>query len=72
MESQLMLHAQHSPALWTLTPGQAMRLPVGPGARNLRVAEGRLWLTCEGTAKAPAEDIWLELGEDRKHPAKSS
>jgi hypothetical protein len=64
MNSQLMMHTQHSAALWSLAPGEARRLSIGPGDRDLQVADGRLWLTRVGTAEAPAEDIWLEPGQD--------
>ena len=67
MNSQLMPEKQHSPsasaALWALDGGEAMRLAIGPGVCELHVTEGRLWLTGEGTAKAPAEDIWLTAGD---------
>ena len=64
MNSQLMPEKQHSSAaLWALEGGEAMRLEIGPGVRELQVTEGRLWLTRDGTAKAPAEDIWLSAGD---------
>ena len=64
MNSQLMPQKQHSSAaLWALEGGEALRLEIGPGVRELHVTEGRLWLTREGTAKAPAEDIWLSAGD---------
>ena len=67
MNSQLMPQKQHSSitsaALWALDGGEALRLEIGPGVRELHVTEGRLWLTREGTAKAPAEDLWLSAGD---------
>lgn len=65
MNSQLMTNKQESTpsALWSLEPGDALRLGVGPGDRELHVAEGRLWLTREGTTQSPADDIWLEAGD---------
>lgn len=66
MKTQLMTQAQESTpaaALWTVEDGEAMRLDIGPGARELQVTAGRLWLTREGTAQRPAEDLWLSSGE---------
>lgn len=67
MSSQLMTLAQHSmsasSARWELAAGEALRLPIGPGARKLLVTEGQLWLTRSGTLDAPSEDVWLEAGE---------
>lgn len=67
MNSQLMLEKQHSStpsaAQWALQGGEAMRLEIGPGLRELHVTEGRLWLTREGTPDEPAEDLWLTAGE---------
>lgn len=66
MKPELMTQAQESTpagALWTVEDGVAMRLDVGPGARELHVTAGRLWLTREGTARRPAEDLWLASGE---------
>ncbi|MDC8774161.1 DUF2917 domain-containing protein [Roseateles albus] len=53
----------YSQALWALAPGEAMSLEIGPGARELAVAQGRVWLTQQGRAQAPAEDLWLEAGQ---------
>jgi hypothetical protein len=50
-------------ALWTLEAGQALSLPIGPGARELSVRQGRLWLTVKGSLQVPAQDIWLAAGE---------
>lgn len=67
MNKQLMTNRQQSTpaasALWALLGGEAMRLSVGPGVRELHVTHGRLWLTREGTAEAPADDIWLASGD---------
>jgi hypothetical protein len=50
-------------ALWTLSGGEALSLPIGPGARELSVTQGRLWLTQVGSVQALAQDIWLEAGQ---------
>ncbi len=64
MNNPLMPEKQHSAAaLWALEEGEAMRLEIGPGVRELHVTEGRLWLTRQGTARSPAEDIWLTTGD---------
>jgi hypothetical protein len=65
---QLMPQAQEStpsadPSLWTVEDGEALRLAIGPGLREVHVTEGRLWLTREGTAAQPSEDLWLSPGE---------
>ena len=65
MNTPLMISAQQSDGtLWRLGAGQAVRLAIGPGRRHLRVREGRLWLTGEGSDDAAAEDLWLAPGED--------
>lgn len=73
--NQLMSGAQlaagRATALWALGMGQAERLRVGPQGQILRVVEGWLWLTADGTFGAPAEDIWLAPGEDYPLPAGS-
>ncbi|WP_162255190.1 DUF2917 domain-containing protein [Rhizobacter sp. Root1221] len=71
MSVQLMSKSQQRDALWTLAPGQATRLTVGPGPRQLRVVDGWLWLTTEGTRDLPAEDVWLLPGEPMELPAGS-
>ena len=71
MSGQLMTVKQQRDALWTLAQGQAMRITVGPGPRQLRVIEGQLWLTTEGSRDVPAEDIWLQPGEPMELPAGS-
>jgi hypothetical protein len=48
---------------WALEAGQALSLPIGPGARELRVLDGRVWLTRQGRADRPAQDVWLQPGE---------
>lgn len=52
-----------STADWELQPGEALRLTVGPGPRELQVLEGRVWLTRDGLPGRPALDVWLEAGE---------
>lgn len=54
---------QSSDDLWHLAPGEAMSFAAGPGARMLSVTQGRLWLTFDGVADTPAEDIWLQPGD---------
>lgn len=54
---------QSQQALWDVAQGEALSLSIGPGARELAVAEGRLWLTLQGSADQPAQDIWLEPGQ---------
>lgn len=49
----------HSQALWTLSQGEALSLEIGPGARELSVSQGRVWLTQAGQL----EDVWLEAGQ---------
>jgi hypothetical protein len=65
MSQQLMTMPQESTpsALWPLAAGEALRLDIGPGQRELHVTAGRVWLTREGSAQAPAEDIWLAAGD---------
>jgi hypothetical protein len=50
-------------ALWNVSQGTARSLAIGPGARELRVTQGSLWLTGQGTAQQPAQDLWLEKGQ---------
>ncbi|MBX3621475.1 MAG: DUF2917 domain-containing protein [Rhizobacter sp.] len=50
-------------ALWAVEDGEALRLDIGPGDRELHVTQGRLWLTREGSALHPAEDLWLAAGD---------
>ena len=57
------LEASISAAGWRLESGQALRLPIGPGPRELQVTAGRLWLTRRGQADLPAPDVWLAPGE---------
>jgi hypothetical protein len=52
-----------SQSLWMLDQGEALSLTIGPGQRELSVAEGRLWLTQQGSAEQPAQDVWLEPGQ---------
>lgn len=54
---------QSQAAAWTVAPGEARPLEIGPGPRLLRVTQGRLWLTVPGTADAPAQDVWLDSGD---------
>ena len=65
MNGQLMTSKQESTpsALWSLEAGEALRLGIGPGERELHVTEGRVWLTREGSPQSPPEDIWLQAGD---------
>jgi len=56
-------HPAYAGTAWELGQGQALSLPIGPGARELRVLEGRVWLTRGGRADRPAQDVWLAAGE---------
>lgn len=62
MSSSSMTVLQQS-AAWPLPAGEALRLDVGPGDRDLQVTQGRLWLTRAGTPETPAEDLWLQAGD---------
>ena len=65
MNSTLMHKAQGSAAsIWSLPTRASRTMRVGPGPRVLRVCEGRLWLTTEGTATEAATDLWLEPGDE--------
>ena len=48
-----------APAPWELARGEALSLDIGPGARELSVTEGRVWLTQSGVL----EDLWLSPGQ---------
>lgn len=50
-------------AAWTLSQGEAMSLPIGPGRRELHVLDGRVWVTQRGDLNLPAQDFWLSAGE---------
>ena len=50
-------------ALWSVSQGTARSLRIGPGARELHVTHGCLWLTGQGTALVPAQDLWLNEGQ---------
>jgi hypothetical protein len=64
MNQATMTNSQQShSAQWTIPAGEALRLDIGPGVRELQVTQGRLWLTREGAANAPAEDLWLSAGD---------
>lgn len=75
MAQSLMTNVQQSPtqgsAQWTIFAGEALRLDIGPGARELHVTQGRLWLTRDGRADAPAEDLWLSAGDRLALPSGS-
>jgi len=58
-----MSELQSQQALWEVVQGEALSMSIGPGARELAVAEGRLWLTQQGSADRPAQDVWLEPGQ---------
>ena len=50
-------------SVWHLDGGRAMTLAGGAESRRIAVARGRVWLTLQGTANEPAEDLWLQAGE---------
>lgn len=57
-------------SLWSLAQGQTLRLEAGPGARELLVARGRLWLTVSGAAGGGREDdVWLDAGQSLLLPS---
>lgn len=54
---------------WRLSQGEALKLPIGPGPRELKVLEGRVWLTRDGRLNRPALDVWLEAGDSLAVPS---
>ncbi|HEY0817970.1 MAG TPA: DUF2917 domain-containing protein [Rhizobacter sp.] len=62
-QSPMTISQQSGSAEWAMPQGEALRLDIGPGARELRVTQGRLWLTRDGGADEPAEDLWLAAGD---------
>jgi hypothetical protein len=63
ISQQLSQREAANSAFWMLDSREAFRLEIGPGPRALHLAEGRLWLTREGTVDTLAEDIWLTAGD---------
>ncbi len=61
MSHSSMSKLQQSPnsAHWTLKPGQAITLTIGPGSRWVHVTQGRAWITQGSTGS----DEWLERGD---------
>jgi hypothetical protein len=57
------IHPTRRDGAWDLQAGDAMRLPIGPGPRELRVLEGRMWVTQRGALNLPSDDYWLEAGD---------
>ncbi len=57
------IHPTGADGAWSLQAGEAMRLPIGPGQRELRVVEGRVWVTQRGALDLPSDDYWLEAGD---------
>lgn len=57
------IQTTHHDAAWELTQGEAVRLPIGPGRRELRVLEGRVWATQQGALDLPSDDYWLSAGD---------
>ncbi|GAP37593.1 DUF2917 domain-containing protein [Piscinibacter sakaiensis] len=55
--------ARGEAAAWRLPAGTALRLAAGPGARCLRVAAGRVWITAAGDGRTPPEDRVLGPGD---------
>jgi hypothetical protein len=68
MDHQLMNQMQQYPAsasaLWALDSGRTLRLPAVAGARRVKLIEGRLWLTADGSLRRPGEDVWLSAGDE--------
>jgi hypothetical protein len=68
MDHQLMNQMQQYPAsasaLWELEAGRTLRLPAVVGARRVKLIEGRLWLTADGSLRSPGEDVWLSAGDE--------
>ncbi|MCH7343083.1 DUF2917 domain-containing protein [Pelomonas sp. CA6] len=64
---------RHDPqgASWALESGEVLRLPIGPGPRRLRVLEGRIWATPQGSRKAGSvtPDWWLDAGQTLDLPS---
>ena len=58
-------------ALWSVSQGTARSLSIGPGARELRVTHGSVWLTGQGKTDEPAQDVWLAEGESVSLPSGS-
>ncbi len=52
-----------SQALWSLEQGQALRMTLGPGERELRVTSGRLWLTPTASRAHASADLVLQAGD---------
>ncbi|WP_158218844.1 DUF2917 domain-containing protein [Roseateles aquatilis] len=61
--SKSSIQVSHDDAAWSLAQGEAMSLPIGPGRRELRVLDGRVWVTQQGALDMPAHDYWLTAGE---------
>lgn len=57
------IHPTRRDGAWDLQAGETMRLPIGPGQRELRVLEGRVWVTQQGALDLPSDDYWLEAGD---------
>jgi hypothetical protein len=61
--------AHATTALWQVAQGQALTLPAARTARWLRLREGRLWVTANGSPDAPPpEDVWLTAGDSLRLP----
>lgn len=60
---QSAIHPTRNDAAWQLAQGEAVSLPIGPGPRELKVLEGRVWVTQQGALDMPSEDYWLSAGE---------
>lgn len=68
-ESASIQQAADHGADWRLGRGEALKLPIGPGPRELKVLEGRVWLTRDGRLNRPALDVWLEAGDSLTVPS---
>ena len=71
MNSPLMLKSQQFDAtsMWCLPRHQALTLRLGAGGRELKVRQGRLWITATGRAGQTPPDLWLSAGEWVRLPA---
>lgn len=71
MNSQLMIKSHQSDASswWSLPTRQALTLRIGAGGRELKVRQGRLWITATAPAGQPSADVWLSVDETVRLPA---
>jgi hypothetical protein len=74
MNPDLMFDPHHPPFCreHRLEPRQAVTLKPAPRPQELRVHEGRVWLTNLQSAGKAEDDIWLEAGQGRTLPPGSA